>query len=633
MADATVPVGAASHLVCIEPPTRLAESALWGLQRAFYDRVAVQSWADAIVPTFVSCNAFIASAYARVIMGFIRDWFILHAPAEGDSAAPVYIVETGGGHGKLAFLIVRELLAMRGQWPDPEATSPPFVYVLTDCAASSVAFWETHECLAPLLARGVLNIAVWDAERDTELRLLRAPPSGGPAVVLSPGSPSPNPVVCVANYVFDSLRQEAWRVVEGQLQEGRVSLYSDRAEVLPLPPAADPVDAIRRLKCTWHYSPPGEGEGSAPTPAVSPSLIGPAAAASPALVHEDAILSLVLRAYAARLGSGSVLLPVGGIGAVRRLAALGAGGRCLALVGDKAYAQEDELAGLRDPHVALHGSLSFMANLHASRLAVLASGGMSLHTPFFDGFKVAALLLGGLQHEAAGPGRKVQPPPSPPTTPADLLSVADSALPAGAVAALPDTLLAWADVMDSFGPDNFVTLQRCARDESKGDAASLRLALAVVRLAAWDADVFLKFKANIIDRSPTVSERLAADMARDVAAIAARYFPLQAAKDVSFELGRVSMGLKRYGDALSLFSASQRQCGEHHVSWYNIGICHWYLGDLPSARDAFRESARMRPDYADASNWLVRVEAKLQGDAFAAASTGDGASRVDAPAS
>lgn len=93
---------------------------------------------------------------------------------------------------------------------------------------------------------------------------------------------------------------------------------------------------------------------------------------------------------------------------MRRLAALGTGGRCLALVGDKAYAQEDELAGLRDPHVAVHGSLSFMANLHASRLAVLASGGMSLHTPFFDGFKVAALLLGGLQvRETSGCGLRL----------------------------------------------------------------------------------------------------------------------------------------------------------------------------------------------------------------------------------
>lgn len=49
-----------------------------------------------------------------------------------------------------------------------------------------------------------------------------------------------------------------------------------------------------------------------------------------------------------------------------------------------------------------------------------------------------------------------------------------------------------------------------------------------------------------------------------------------------------------------------------------------YLGDLPSARDCFKASVRMRPDYADATNWLIRVEAKLQGDTFtatAAAST------------
>jgi hypothetical protein len=89
-----------------------------------------------------------------------------HASAEGDASAPIYIVEAGGGHGKLAFLIVRELLAMRSQWPNPEAASPPFVYVLTDCAPSSVAFWEAHECLAPLLARGVLNIAVWGTLLD-----------------------------------------------------------------------------------------------------------------------------------------------------------------------------------------------------------------------------------------------------------------------------------------------------------------------------------------------------------------------------------------------------------------------------------------------------------------------------------
>ena len=80
------------------------------------------------------------------------------------------------------------------------------------------------------------------------------------------------------------------------------------------------------------------------------------------------------------------------------------------------------------------------------------------------------------------------------------------------------------------------------------------------------------------------------------------------------------MGLRRYEEALALFSASQRQCGEHHVSWYNAGICRWYMGEFATARECFQASVRMRPDYTDASNWLVKVEAKLQGDAFAAVS-------------
>jgi tetratricopeptide (TPR) repeat protein len=510
----------------------------------------------------------------------------------------------------------------------------------------------------PLLHRLSLACAALaaDAELDTEIRLLHprasspassaadaaaAPPPS--AVVLSPARPQANPLICIANYVFDSLSQEAWRVVGGQLQEGRVSLYSDRPEALPLPPGADPVDAIRRLKCVWDWgSPTREADlDGGPAAAAAAAAGGSSAAGGAALAaagggaapspwqHADPVLALVLQAYAARLGTGSVLLPVGGLAAVDRLSSLAAGGRCFALVGDKAYAQEEELAGLRDPHVALHGGFSFMANLSAARLATLAGGGFSLHSPYLEGFKVAAFLRGGLQHLPRRQQKQQQQ--LPPSSPAELLAAADATLPPGALSSLPDLLLAWADAMDTFGPDNFVALQRCARDESRGDAASLRLALATLRLSAWDADVFYKFRANIIDRSPSASEKLAADMALDVAAVTERYFPMHATKDVSFELGRVCMGLRRYHDALALFTASQRQCGEHHVSWYNMGISQWYLGSLDASRECFVASLRMRPDYADASNWLTKVEAKLQGDAFSAASTGGPATNEGAP--
>ena len=64
-------------------------------------------------------------------------------------------------------------------------------------------------------------------------------------------------------------------------------------------------------------------------------------------------------------------------------------------------------------------------------------------------------------------------------------------------------------------------------------------------------------------------------------------------------------------------------------------LCHCccvrrYLGDLRAARECFQASTRLRPDYPDAANWLVRVEAKLQGEVFVAAS-GPGAEATPTP--
>ncbi len=82
---------------------------------------------------------------------------------------------------------------------------------------------------------------------------------------------------------------------------------------------------------------------------------------------------------------------------------------------------------MRDPHVAVHGSFSFMVNFHAVKVYVSNRGGFSLATPFLDGFKCAAFLVGFGEDE------------------------------------LPELQYAWKDTMDTFGPDNFSTLQRCIK--------------------------------------------------------------------------------------------------------------------------------------------------------------------------
>lgn len=59
----------------IEKDVLLPQSVLWELQRNFYNTINIRSWSDAIVPSFVTSNCFIAGCYARVIAGFVRDWF------------------------------------------------------------------------------------------------------------------------------------------------------------------------------------------------------------------------------------------------------------------------------------------------------------------------------------------------------------------------------------------------------------------------------------------------------------------------------------------------------------------------------------------------------------------------------
>ena len=332
-----------------------------------------------------------------------------------------------------------------------------------------------------------------------------------------------------------------------------------------------------------------------------------AAPGAPAPLHPDAAAAIpaMLAHYATTLPSATVPLPLGGLSAMAHVRAL-TRAPCLVLVGDKAYNHVEELAGLRDPHVALHGSFSLMANLHAARLLALAWGGLSLHTPYLDGFTCAALL----RRRSGGA------PPPPPT--AQALAAADGELlPPWALAEAPGLCGAWAEAMDGFGPDGFAVLQRRMTEEIK--RPTLKTALAALRLACWDADVFTNLRQAIIDGAPSAGERQAADIYRDVCRVYERYFPLQPAKDVAFDCARVCMGLRRYPEAIHLFLASTRQCGEHHVTAHNGGICLFHLGRYGAARDCFKKALALSPKYTDAAAWLKRAEEQLTALAAAAA--------------
>jgi hypothetical protein len=375
---------------------------------------------------------------------------------------------------------------------------------------------------------------------------------------------------------------------------------SSGAAPTPAPPPALPATLrapaawLPRLQFGWSYE--------APAPAADAAAgTGLAGAAAPRVYAAEGApeLDALLAGYAAaptlRAAGGSVLVPVGAAAALRSLLALSSG-RLVLLAGDKGYSRLCELEGLRDPHVALHGAVSFMVNFHALRALAKARGAACMQTPAFEGFKSAAFFFDAAAGGAAAPAAA----PAPAFVFSDGEDAADLGLgaeevgsggfraalaalsapapaPAPAAAPYPLTRVAVADNLTAgFSVDDFSTLQRAIKDEC--GEPSLKLVLALVRLANHDADVFYKFKRTLIEQTPAApADTVLKDVRADVDRLFAANYPLQRGKDVCFECGRLLMGVRDYAAAADFFHRSNELCGEHHVTFHNMGICYFYL--------------------------------------------------------
>ncbi len=357
-ADETDGDEAPRHDHLVEDQRRLSRSLLWSLQRSYYDRRGVDAWATNEVPWFVTSNACLARAYAQVIDAFLRDVAAGAYGAEhADPARPVHVIEVGAGHGRLGFLVLEQLVALAAARADlgPRA---PLRYVMTDVVEANLAFCAAHPALRPHLDAGRLDLAHFDGEGDGVLRLR------GSGAVLSPDAPG-GPVVALANYVFDSLRHDAFRVDGGRLDESLAALCSTQPE-----PDLDDPGVLERVRLVYAHVP----------------------AAEPC--YDDPALDAILAGYRRTLTDTVVCIPVGALACVRNLHRL-AGGRLLLLSADKGFVHEEELLRRSAPQPVVHGSFSLTVNYHAIAAWFGQVGGHALDvTPRESTVAITAFLAG-----------------------------------------------------------------------------------------------------------------------------------------------------------------------------------------------------------------------------------------------
>ena len=307
----------------IESRRAFASSLIWQLQHRYFAERGVEAWRHGEVPHYVTSNLTIANAYAEIVLALRRDRDRLF-PGE-QSREPLTIVELGAGSGRFAFHFLKRLAALCA---DAEVTPETFRYVLTDVADANLDFWHRHPCFEPLFASGVLDMARLDLTQPEPLALRVSGATIAAATLRGP-------LVVIANYVFDSVPQDLFRLRDGRAQQCLVSLSLDAD-----PATLDVAETLSRLRVDYDYADLTE----APYP--------------------EPWLRRLLSDYQSTLRDTHLLFPAAGLRCLEHLAGLSRQGLLL-LSADKGEHRLAALDGRVAPGLVRHGSVSLPVNYHA----------------------------------------------------------------------------------------------------------------------------------------------------------------------------------------------------------------------------------------------------------------------------
>ncbi len=237
---------------------------------------------------------------------------------------------------------------------------------MTDASPTVLQFWRDNPRLRPFVDAGSLDFAHFDVLEPAPLQLLT---SG--ATLRAHGSN--HPVVLIANYIFDSVPQDAVTIKDGQLFPNLVTVSASSPELDLTAP-----DSKVRIAINF----------AADTSALD-------------LADEpDAALRQILQTYRQHLDDTTVMVPRAGLACLDFFRELG-GQRALCLVGDFGDAREDELENHGPPGFGASGGLWLPVNFQLLGEYTRLLGGRARHPRGRHLSLNISMLLYGLPTDAA----------------------------------------------------------------------------------------------------------------------------------------------------------------------------------------------------------------------------------------
>jgi len=632
----------------LQDQTCLPDSIMWNIAANYYNEENLDAFTSNSVPMFVTSNANYAEIFSQILWGRLND-----AWRESDSKDDfkMSIVEVGGGHGRFTYLVLRQLMKYKPIWMVAGMPEYPFEYIFTDIAVGNVETLKKNIHLTEFVESGVLDFGIMDCnvkEDQEELNITNLSNDR----VLELHENSEQPLVVIANYLFDSLKTDYLQISPtGDVYRAYCAIYSPFESDL-LNPMSGAI--VGRMSFKWEWMkidgsdlmaslPNNEELNKRAKDNVKGSLMN---FCSPELeelksffqgskqpVHENSndVLTDMIKdlefdkcdssptsAFYAKSQSETVLekeigktpdylkidtvrmvvesyiqiakrdqkwltltMPLGAMMLIRLLV------KCRPssfLIGDKGYNGLHDLYSRRKPHIAVHGSLSFMVNMQALKQFIYLLNGNHISSPFGDHLQVINL-MGPLTSSKENIGKN------------NFMKYYQNMI-AKSVERLskpPDLALHYMDIQNSRRHRTVKSIISC------------------IRCIDYDPDTISALAEEIIEKDGalklTSQQRLEYDLMRDLLCIHDKWYHLNESDGkLPLTLAFISMRMGRIKHALRFFCDVPIHLREASF-WCNVATCWQSLGDHEKAVKACEIALAMTPSFQGALR--IKAASKL----------------------